>query len=1335
MKRFVFSMLISIVALAALFGEYNPPWGGEEVNDLRSPLFLAGGASVVSMESPVSDAVNPAASALQQRTSIDASYVGLTDPTEDGWKGHVANIGASLPTKYGVFSSNVQFLTTSLEDMDLGTSLSWKGSFAKDLFPNLLIGAGITTVAGSADSFDFGLALDLGFLHLPGEWMGLKDFRWGVALQNFGKWYAPVDGRSGFPSAFTPAVGAGFTALRTKDASIGVTGDLSFPSVQNVRFALGGEFTYKEWLSLNASVRLDLRQIVDDDLPTRSPIPAVGITAVFRTDFKEDSSFLSKQGWNRSDVKTRVSAAPLHSGIWAFGLGMNANLGVVDRNPPKINVGYAEPKVISPNLDGVSDSLEFPLEITDERYVMEYRLVISDDKGKVVRLIENKEKRPENETFRGVVDRLLSEKTGIEVPKSLRWDGIGDNGARLPDGRYSFVVEAKDDNGNSAKTESKYFIIDTTPPKIEIQVPRGADLVFSPNDDGNKDTITIVQTGSAEEDWKAEIRDASGRAVRTFEWKNAAPGNVIWDGKGDDGVLLPDGIYSYFIKSKDSAGNETKSGFDNIFISTETTPISLSIDASYFSPNGDGVKDFLTLTPVIPVTNGLESWEMTISDSSDKTMRRFSGLLNAPQPVRFDGRMESGTVLPEGGYRAKLTVTYRNGNRPSATSPDFFVDLTPPRAEIRSDLSVFSPNGDGNKEEITFYQDSSKEERWSGTVKNKDGRTVKTFSWVERAEPSFKWNGTSEAGNLVPDGRYTYQIESMDRAGNRGVSNIVEFAINTEETPVILSADLSAFSPNGDGIKDRIRLTPTVKVNEGIESYKLSVMDSKGTAIRTFTGLGRLDPNYLWDGLAQNGGRAPDGVYFAEVDVIYANGNKAVSRTGAFELDTVPPEISVSVAPKLFSPDGDGRKDAAVFTQKSSRETLWEGRIVGRNNEKVRNYFWKESAADFSWDGLDDFGNHAPDGTYRYIVRAEDRAGNSRQIEIDGIVVDTKKTSAFVTVDSPGFSPNADGNRDEIEFTLYLNLLEGLESWRLQLRDQGGSVRKTFSGTTMKSPQRIQWNGRADAGDVVEGVYTAEFEAVYAKGNQPTAKSSPFVLDVTPPAAKVSLSPIPFSPDNDGIADELRIGLQVTDASPIRDWSFVISDRNGKTFTRFSGNSMPAATILWDGRSSEGELVIAAEDYPYVFTVTDSLGNSRVEKGLIPIDILVIRDGDRLKIKISSITFAPNSPEVIMDETEKGTKNRSVLRRLVEVLSKYENYQVRIEGHANNVSGTEREDREELMPLSLSRAQGVKQALVSMGLSSKRLGVEGKGGKEMLFPGNDMENNWKNRRVEFILVK
>ncbi|MFQ3620540.1 MAG: FlgD immunoglobulin-like domain containing protein [Spirochaetales bacterium] len=1316
-----------------LFAEYTPPDGGEDLYHLFSPTFLAGGPTFTSPHIPFSNRLNPAASASLQRNTVDLSYIALTDPKEDGWKGHVINLGGILPTRYGVFSATTTLLTSSLQDMDLGTLLTLHASASKELFSTLSVGGGVHTTLGSKDSFDLGLALDLGFIHTPNNFYGLTDFRWGVSLLNIGKWYDPIDNRTSFPSPFTPRVGAAFTAYEANNIRIGLDGSLAFPAFQNLRLSIGGDIEFAERVHLRSGLHFDIAQRFRDGLADRSLIPSFGISAVFRTDIKQEA--LEKRGWNRSDVTFTAAAAPLHSGIWAFGGGVNAQLGVVDTTPPNISLVYPEPIYISPNLDGIQDYLEFPLRIRDERFVTEYRFLVEDQAGQVVRVIENKENRPENQDFKGIMDRLLYVKSGINVPEVFQWDGLGNGGRKLPDGTYRFRMEAKDDNGNLAQSPWYTIHLDSTPPQITLQIPRGADLEFSPNDDGSKDTLRIVQSGSVEELWEAEFLDETGKVVRSFSWKNNAPPTFEWDGKNNEGNLVPDGIYSYRIRSTDRAGNSTIAGFDNIFINTEATPISLNINTGTFSPNGDGRKDTILFTPLIPITAGIESWEVSVLDAEGRTVRRFSGVRNAPLPIEFDGRMEAGTVLPEGNYQARLRVIYRNGNRPEASSPPFIVDLTPPTARLRANLSVFSPDGDGNRDEIEFYIDASIEDVWEGFIRDKEGKIIRSYRWVGRTPDRIVWNGINDSGTLTPDGVYTFQLESEDRAGNRGTSNRIEFTINTEETPVILSADLPAFSPNGDGVKDVLRLRPTVAVPTGIEQYTLTIQSETGVVVRTFRGRGRIDSQYVWDGLDQQGNRVPDGKYSAELVVQYENGNREVSRVSSIIVDTLPPSITVTPAHFLFSPDGDGYKDTVPIRQESSHEEHWEGIIENDLGVVMRTFTWQGKAESFAWDGKDQAGNIVPDGRYRYLVRAEDLAGNRTRVVIPSLQVDNRRVSAFVTVSAPGFSPNGDGFRDTIEINVFLNITDGIEQWSLSLVDQTNTVRKVYRGKEIRSPFRIEWNGRGDDGRIVEGTYTAVFEAVYLKGNRPLSRSSTFTLDISGPVLRVRLEPLPFSPDNDGLADELYIFPEAIDASSIENWSFLIYDRNDVLFRSFRGNGQPPSRIIWDGYSDKGELVISAEDYKYVYQARDIYGNTNQTRGIIPVDILVIRDGDRLRIQISSITFAPNSPLLILDESEQGRKNAAVLNRLVEVLTKYSMYQVRIEGHANNISGTLKEEIEELQPLSLARAESVRQALVQRGLSARRFEVEGKGGTEMLFPSSDRENSWKNRRVEFILIR
>jgi outer membrane protein OmpA-like peptidoglycan-associated protein len=91
-------------------------------------------------------------------------------------------------------------------------------------------------------------------------------------------------------------------------------------------------------------------------------------------------------------------------------------------------------------------------------------------------------------------------------------------------------------------------------------------------------------------------------------------------------------------------------------------------------------------------------------------------------------------------------------------------------------------------------------------------------------------------------------------------------------------------------------------------------------------------------------------------------------------------------------------------------------------------------------------------------------------------------------------------------------------------------------------------------------------------------------------------------------------------------------------------------------------------DYPYSLRQLQiPLGRANEFTGEIPVDILVIKVGDRFKIAVPSITFAPNSPRLVFDDSEAGQKNRQVLRRLSEILQRYNNYKIRIEGHAVSV--------------------------------------------------------------------
>ena len=97
--------------------------------------------------------------------------------------------------------------------------------------------------------------------------------------------------------------------------------------------------------------------------------------------------------------------------------------------------------------------------------------------------------------------------------------------------------------------------------------------------------------------------------------------------------------------------------------------------------------------------------------------------------------------------------------------------------------------------------------------------------------------------------------------------------------------------------------------------------------------------------------------------------------------------------------------------------------------------------------------------------------------------------------------------------------------------------------------------------------------------------------------------------------------------------------------------------------------------------------------------------------------------------------NEWILRRVAQVLNKFDSYRVTVEGHGNAVLRTAKEETAELKPLSEARAKTVVEELAGYGVARRRLTAVGMGGTRPIVPYEDKNGWWKNRRVEFILIK
>ena len=74
--------------------------------------------------------------------------------------------------------------------------------------------------------------------------------------------------------------------------------------------------------------------------------------------------------------------------------------------------------------------------------------------------------------------------------------------------------------------------------------------------------LLAAQTKAEAKDWQLTIRDKSGEVVRSYAGQGNPPAHVIWDGKGETGMPLPDGQYRYRLRVTDLEGR-TMEGLEN----------------------------------------------------------------------------------------------------------------------------------------------------------------------------------------------------------------------------------------------------------------------------------------------------------------------------------------------------------------------------------------------------------------------------------------------------------------------------------------------------------------------------------------------------------------------------------------------------------------------------------------------------------------------------------------------------------------------------------------------------------------------------------------------------
>lgn len=783
------------------------------------------------------------------------------------------------------------------------------------------------------------------------------------------------------------------------------------------------------------------------------------------------------------------------------------------------------------------------------------------------------------------------------------------------------------------------------------------------------------------------------------------------------------------------------------------------------------------------------------SQSQEETRRRnfFERLLNQPKPeielpesLTWDGTYlnseqgSDGELVPDGEYTYQLRLRDDLGN--VAQTPPFSVTVDNTAPEVRAlpqpSYGIFSPNGDGIRDTVTIRQEASREVSWTGTIRNESGEAVWQRTW-ENPQPNnpandiappaqFDWDGTYDLpdgnrnGETVSEGSYTYELSSTDRSGNsttRTANYSITLSLTAGDVQIAVEGN-GYFSPNGDGSKDTVTFTTEVAEPEGLESWEIAVApaDEPDDPSRTITGSAPVPGTVTFDGRNARGARLPDGEYQVTISVTYENGTRVGSEPRPIVIDTQAPQagISASTQPEATRPNaplvfGGENKQAVQFNVRLTEGEPWaatietpEGTLTGR----LADYGFAGPNFEFTWEGNGPEGDELPDGIYTVTLEATDRAGNTGTSNSVRVRKFTRGTPIDVSLEGDEFSPNDDGRNETIMIRPEFEVAELIDQFLLEVKNSDGFVVRSLYRTAPFDS--FEWDGTNNAGGgVQEGDYYVDFQIVYHHGNRPRVEDvgpinldrGPTEAETTPPNVQLSAEPLPFSPDGDGYRDSVQLRLSAASIDAIRDWELRVLDPAGNTFRTWSGEGEPPRFIDWSGEAADGELVQPASVYRAELSVTDVNDNTGTAETSLPVDVLVFRDEQgRVLINVPSIHFAGFSSDLFGVEQERLDQNIRTLRRVAEVLQRFPEYHITIEGHAahvyyENEQRMEREQEEELLPLSRDRARAVFHALVLLGLDRERMTVTGVGGSDPVVPHSDRENLWKNRRVLFILER
>ncbi|MBA7510736.1 hypothetical protein ES705_02723 [subsurface metagenome] len=392
--------------------------------------------------------------------------------------------------------------------------------------------------------------------------------------------------------------------------------------------------------------------------------------------------------------------------------------------------------------------------------------------------------------------------------------------------------------------------------------------IFSPNNDGIKDTLFINALVSRPADYTLSIVSTdtiaiisgTGTSIDTF-WTESSthiPSPLKGEGKGEGEGEAPDGEYNVIFDATD------------LEFGTQAIPVSIPFTLDNTKPqvvissptSNDTISGIIAITGTASDDN-FDYYAIAVSQADS-----FKTIFQGNIPVSAGQLAIWNSVNVENGeHTLKLYAQDRAGNCDSIMitiyTDNESVDIIPPVVSIREP----SPGDTLSDTVIVLVQATDS----AGIL------WVKVFCdtfVIARSETT--WQSPGEFPLLTymfDNGTHTLLARAQDINSNIGESEQVQVYFDNFIHSFIASPN--PFSPNNDGYKDQTEISAKLKQST---DYCLLITDSIGNRIDSISGTGNFI-DHIWNGLDTTGIPYPDASY---TSTIYTDQDTAAIQINIF---------------------------------------------------------------------------------------------------------------------------------------------------------------------------------------------------------------------------------------------------------------------------------------------------------------------------------------------------------------------------------------------------------------------------------------------------------------------